>query len=525
MFGMRGNRGTRRGTTGTMIEGLEGRRLFAAGYGMWVGTDDVIVDFNGGAVRFTTNGLGFVVVAGTNGDDTIKVSPDDATGGVLVEINGQSQVFTDPRGETIRGVEIWGYGGNDRLEANITGTDVFGPLSLWCDLHGGDGDDTLVGSDRGGFFQRDNLFGDAGNDTLIGNAGDDHLIGGLGDDTLLGGAGRDELWGISEYGGASQSGDSLDGGADGDTLDGVIEQTPDFWQASVGGGLIEYKEATGWWGTSAHLYVHGTDGDDVIRVSMDAHDAVYFEVNGEVLRVENDAVLNHLEFDIYGGNGNDRIEVNLTAAQAMSFINSSGSIGLRGGNGNDVLIGSGWRDDLEGSEISSWASSADVDTLYGGGGNDTLHLNATSTGYGEGGADEILVNEGWLHDDVNGGWVRTYGDASHVDGGTGVDTINGVTETFDADRDYEPAADPEPEPSLPAMDLDEVIELASFVGPLPAEQYSAWMDAITNLVSGATASAPQSAPLMPTSGVIDWSALTLPGHEAQHDDELGAMLA
>src|SRR4051794_15312984 len=104
-----------------------------------------------------------MIVAGTNGDDTIKVSKaTDTPGGMLVEINGQSKVFTAPGGGGIMVVELWGYGGNDHLEVDLS--DVYGSPLLWADLHGGDGNDTLVGTDRAGFFTRDNLYGDAGND-------------------------------------------------------------------------------------------------------------------------------------------------------------------------------------------------------------------------------------------------------------------------------------------------------------------------------------------------------------------------
>src|SRR3954464_10209062 len=92
----------------SMIETLEGRRLFAAGYGAWVGPNDVIVDFNGGAVRFAPDlhaGSTFLVVCGTNAADVIRVAP-AGNGGLdwLVEINGQSQVFTDPTHHGVRGV-------------------------------------------------------------------------------------------------------------------------------------------------------------------------------------------------------------------------------------------------------------------------------------------------------------------------------------------------------------------------------------------------------------------------------------
>ena len=62
-------------------------------------------------------------------------------------------------------------------------------------LYGGEGDDTLVGSD-----QIDLLYGDAGNDTLRALDGDDLLNGGTGDDELSGGIGKDTFAFGDDYG-------------------------------------------------------------------------------------------------------------------------------------------------------------------------------------------------------------------------------------------------------------------------------------------------------------------------------------
>src|SRR5687768_6030061 len=117
------------------IENLEGRRLFAAGYGLWPSPGDTIIDFNGGAVRFAPGlhaGQTYLVVCGTEDADTMKVTP-AGNGGKdwLVEINGQSQVFTDPTGQGVRGVELDGYGGDDHLEINITAANIGSTYLLW----------------------------------------------------------------------------------------------------------------------------------------------------------------------------------------------------------------------------------------------------------------------------------------------------------------------------------------------------------------------------------------------------------
>ena len=60
---------------------------------------------------------------------------------------------------------------------------------------GGDGDDTLTGSD-----QVDILYGDGGDDDLRALGGDDLLNGGTGDDNLNGGAGKDTFAFGDNYG-------------------------------------------------------------------------------------------------------------------------------------------------------------------------------------------------------------------------------------------------------------------------------------------------------------------------------------
>jgi Ca2+-binding RTX toxin-like protein len=55
-------------------------------------------------------------------------------------------------------------------------------------LHGGDGDDELIGG-----AGNDLIFGGAGNDKLTGAAGNDFLVGGAGADRIVGSAGHDVL--------------------------------------------------------------------------------------------------------------------------------------------------------------------------------------------------------------------------------------------------------------------------------------------------------------------------------------------
>ena len=77
-------------------------------------------------------------------------------------------------------IRAWGRVGNDRLELIDLAIDSL--------LHGGEGDDELIGSDGA-----DLIFGGLGNDHLTGAAGNDFLIGGSGADWIAGSADHEIL--------------------------------------------------------------------------------------------------------------------------------------------------------------------------------------------------------------------------------------------------------------------------------------------------------------------------------------------
>lgn len=483
-----------------MVEALEGRRLLAAGYGASPSPTDTIYEFNGGAVRFTQQAYGYqnhLVVCGSDGDDTITVTPVDTAGrNWLVAINGQSQVFADPSSRGIEGVDLYGYGGNDRLELDVTAANQ--PFTMYSSnsIYGGAGDDTLVGADRPGFWTRDLMYGEAGDDALVARDGDDLLQGGAGNDDLYGGAGADSLWGDAEQR-APQVLDFHDGGADGDRVNGVQEQTKDNWTRLLGGGTVTYRETASWWGTSASMNVYGTAGDDVIKVSAGYNDTLRIEINGRVHRVANADIKDGFGLYVYGQDGNDRIEMNLTLAQ-RARLDVYADMALDGGSGNDALYGSAGRETLR--------TGPGTDLVHAGGGDDRIEVdeasaNAGTLVFGEGGDDFIDVGRHYAYDAVIGLWRDAYaGTTAGVDGGTGVDTLNGVAETFDAARDAEPPpslepdVEPLPEPEDPEPEFvpadegtltdEEIMALARFVGPLAAAEHEAFQSALADRTGG-----------------------------------------
>jgi Ca2+-binding RTX toxin-like protein len=140
---------------------------------------------------------------------------------------------------------LYGGNGNDSLHGQ-NGNDT---------LYGGDGDDSLAGDDGD-----DRLFGDAGDDGLDGLAGDDYMDGGAGDDVLHGWEGRNDLRG-------GDGNDFLRGGDDDDLLSGGAGD--DFVQGDLGHDTAWYTgERAGYviTGVVGGWTVDGADGFD--RVEM-----------------------------------------------------------------------------------------------------------------------------------------------------------------------------------------------------------------------------------------------------------------
>jgi len=134
-------------------------------------------------------GLGNAVLNGGDGDDLLVGGAawdtldggrgtDELIGGAGVDTavyaNRSEPLHLDRDGDADDGAA----GEVDRIEADVE------------QLVGGDGDDVLLGTDRG-----DDLDGGGGDDTLVGLAGRDTLEGHGGDDRFDGGAARDVIYG------------------------------------------------------------------------------------------------------------------------------------------------------------------------------------------------------------------------------------------------------------------------------------------------------------------------------------------
>lgn len=210
--------------------------------------------------------------------------------------------------------------------------------SLGSDLlHGGQGNDTLVGNGSG--YMADWLWGDEGNDTMIDDGGYAKMIGGTGDDTYvvtMDGTYAADL--ITEYAGGGYDTLKFSGGT-------TVTMAPQIERLVLTGpdSVIVHGNA------QANL-VNGNIGADVIH-GEGGDDLLYGNIGDDSL---------------IGGAGND-----LLAGEI-------GNDSLSGGSGNDVLDGGDGDDEL-------WADDG-ADRLNGGAGNDRL--------CGGAGADQLTGGAG-----------------------------------------------------------------------------------------------------------------------------------
>jgi Ca2+-binding RTX toxin-like protein len=306
---------------------------------------------------------------------------------------------------------------------------------------GGSNDDTL-----GGDSDADTLLGRAGNDYIDGHGGDDRLegeegadtiLGGDGADTLLGAAGNDVLNGENGVDGVlgGDGSDSVTGGADADFLSG----------GDGGGDLVDYSEAT----TPVHVSADGA-GDDG-RTGEGDNVAPDFEVivggsAGDTL-VGGPAAERILGGDgadlLAGGGGADSLSGG-AGTDAATYESATGPVSVnlaepgndgeagegddvqgdveevRGGPGDDTLVGDGKANVLLGRAGNDLLMGADGDDmLVGGLGNDSLAGAAGGdTLFGSDGEDNLTGGDG--NDDLKG---EAGNDT--LDGGMGADRLTG----------------------------------------------------------------------------------------------------
>ena len=403
-----------------------------------------------GAVDISDNGavLDLLVAAGTidlNGDGSVTASDDGLLQATVVRpsavASGQSN-NADCIDGGVGADALYGGGAADRVNGG-DGADL---------VAGGSGNDELRGAQMD-----DEVRGDAGNDAVFGDSGNDAMFGGDGNDTMHGGLGNDRI----EGNGADDTihGDAQDDSVIGGSSTAGAADGADTLEGNIGSDVVVGDNST-ITGTGAARVVAQLDlptttdagsdtryGNDLIRGGPDA-DRLYGgggndTVQGDdVAGVTGDDYLegNHGRDVLEGGPGHDNLIGGSSTAGVLDGNVGAAGDTIRGGLGNDVVLGdNGTIDasrvptrlqDATTDDAADDATSGDdsvfgdagVDVVHGQGGNDTISGGDEADRIqGNAGADTINGNNG--DDDIVGG-SDTAGIVDHNVGGAG-DTVHG----------------------------------------------------------------------------------------------------
>ncbi|MEM7530400.1 MAG: calcium-binding protein [Pseudomonadota bacterium] len=257
-----------------------------------------------------------------------------------------------------------GYGGNDHIVGG-DGNDTIAGGNGVDTLEGGSGRDTVdfrndsaavtviliwgVSSSAGNpgetLVSFEHAIGSHYDDTMYGDNGSNRLEGGFGDDYIVGLDGNDYLYG-------GRDNDTLDGGEGRDRLTG------DEGDDTLIGDVKNSERLNGGSGRDTADYSADTNGVSVLLDNIDTPGSVDGEVKGvwfpngpdEPGKVWIDT-LTDIE-NVTGGTGDDFI---------FGTTHRAGNV-LRGGGGDDEIIGAGGND-----------------TIFGEDGNDTIHVGFGDT--------------------------------------------------------------------------------------------------------------------------------------------------
>jgi Ca2+-binding RTX toxin-like protein len=335
-----------------------------------------IVGFYGGLTARASqlNGLTGAVSTGdiviSDGGAVDLSSAAVSTSGITLSNSGNTLTLSDTNvaSHTVTGGSL-----------NDTVTIVNGAIGVT--VNGNGGSDTLTGGGA-----NDILDGGAANDTLNGGNGDDALTGGAGLDAINGGAGDDALY--ITLGSQVVAGETYDGGANTDTLDGN----------AIGSGTVNLSTVTlsnlerivGFLNvtlTSAQLDMFSgtiqTGGAITINDSLTAIDISDAAVStgtfnlatgGNVLTIS-DSLFTSLV--INGAAGADTVTV-VNGSNGATLNGNGGNDSLTGGDANDTIDGGANDDTLNGGEGNdSLLGGTGTDSVHGGNGDDTLRITTT----------------------------------------------------------------------------------------------------------------------------------------------------
>lgn len=328
-------------------------------------------------------------------------------------VNSRDEVVTVPREYSHYALEA-AYGGVIYKEttSNIGDNFIIGAADVAQTITGDALNDVIYGAGVGNTANAagNTIEAGDGHDTVYGGAGADKINGGAGYDWIYGGAGNDILIGGGTDVNGFYTGDYIYG-EDGNDIIYTVSET----QGYVGGR----KES--------HNYIYGGAGNDTIYA------------NGYKDYVDggagNDIITVYGIGEIDGGAGDDNIIINGTAGvdagsgnDVIDARKSTGSNGLYGGDGADVIYAGNYGDSITGGHGDDIIfggdgddyiiggddreSYLDSDIIYAGAGNDSIFVSGTS--YVDAGSGDDTIT-------VSGYSGNNYATGVTVDGGIGND--------------------------------------------------------------------------------------------------------
>ena len=393
-----------------LLDGGAGNDKLFAGEGndtLHGGEDDDVLSGEDGNDLLQA-GIGNDTLQGGSGNDTLFGGSDDD---VLQGDGGNDVLYGGSGNDTLQGGDandmlsggagadlIFGGKGNDIL------LDEGGSESTF--LSGDDGNDVLEVKGGVGYAM---LYGGADTDILLGGGGGSFLDGGTGNDSIIGGSSADDVFGgeNADYVDAGAGDDWVIGGKGADYLKGgagndtYVYEGRDFGvdliEDSAGGDVILADEAS--------LGTANYDADKLAWIGANGMEIRKHDVGGSItLAVSyagdklNTIYLRDWSAGRYGitltgePQERQRPEVALAASRAIAlnnFVDNWYGDAIDGGEGNDVLGGTGAQSVISGGNGNDLIDSRGGDDwVEGGAGNDVIYTGeGRDVAYGGGGDD------------------------------------------------------------------------------------------------------------------------------------------
>lgn len=348
-----------------LLKGLDGGDTIKGGLGNDVvygggGADDLSGDEDG---DFVNGGTGSDILKGGTGNDYLY----DVGGAELNTLKGEQDNDV---------LEVGGGAGNALLNGGSGNDLMLGSKDGSNSIDGGDGNDVIVGGDA-----YDIIKGEDGADNIEAGGGGDLITGGAGADYMRGNAGSDNYVFDAGFGTDLISDDSgsLSLG-DGDSLSGGAYQENSL--AFEGNGYEYRKFQIG--GFSALMINAKGDEKNTIFIDRWQDGQLGISLSGQeeepvkpnITPTTANALPENNKVDVIRSDGGD-------GGQGNDILIGTGSTSLlSGGTGNDILDGrdgDDWLEGGEGSDLILTGKGADV--AYGGGGDDIIRVGYTLDWY------------------------------------------------------------------------------------------------------------------------------------------------